>query len=317
MLNILHLKYAVEIAETRSISKAAENLYMGQPNLSRAIKELEAHLGITIFKRTSRGITVTPEGEEFLQYAKKIVSEVNEIEAMYREGKKPKQSFSVCVPRASYISAAFAAFSRHISTAEPAEIFYKETNSMRTIKNVAGGEYNLGILRYQLTFEKYFRSLFSEKNLVAETVTDFSYLLLLSENHPLAKKETILSEDLGEYIEISHGDPYVPSLPMVDVKKQELSRHVDKRIFVFERGSQFELLEKVPSTFMWASPVPKALCEKYHLIQRECQDNDKVYRDVLVYRKGYRLTSLDQQFITDVCEAKRKYIEKSQPEENQ
>ena len=288
---------------------------MGQPNLSRAIKELETHLGITIFKRTSRGITVTPEGEEFLQYAKKIVSEVNEIEAIYREGKKPKQSFSACVPRASYISAAFAAFARHISTSEPAEIFYKETNSMRTIKNVSGGEYNLGILRYQITFEKYFRSLFTEKNLVAETVTDFSYLLLLSENHPLAKKETIVSADLADFIEISHGDPYVPSLPMMDVKKQELSRHVDKRIFVFERGSQFELLEKVSAAFMWASPVPKALCEKYHLVQRQCQDNDKLYRDVLVYRKGYRLTDLDNQFITDVCEAKRRYIEKSQPEE--
>ena len=67
-MNIVHLKYAVEIARTKSISKAAENLYMAQPNLSRAVKELEEALGITIFKRTSKGITVTPEGEEFLRY---------------------------------------------------------------------------------------------------------------------------------------------------------------------------------------------------------------------------------------------------------
>ena len=56
-MNILHLKYAVEVAKTRSISKAAENLYMGQPNLSRAIKELEESLGITIFRRTTKGIS--------------------------------------------------------------------------------------------------------------------------------------------------------------------------------------------------------------------------------------------------------------------
>lgn len=71
-MNILHLKYAVEVEKTRSISKAAENLFMGQPNLSRAVKELEESLGITIFKRTSKGILITPQGEEFLQHAKKF-----------------------------------------------------------------------------------------------------------------------------------------------------------------------------------------------------------------------------------------------------
>ena len=62
-MNLLHLKYAVEVAKTRSINKAAENLYMNQPNLSRAIKELEESLGVMLFKRTSRGIQITPEGE--------------------------------------------------------------------------------------------------------------------------------------------------------------------------------------------------------------------------------------------------------------
>ena len=62
-MNILHLKYAAEIAKTGSLNKAAENLYMGQPNLSRAIKELESSLGITIFRRSSKGMVATPEGE--------------------------------------------------------------------------------------------------------------------------------------------------------------------------------------------------------------------------------------------------------------
>ena len=78
-MNLLHFKYAVEIAKTKSISKAAENLYMGQPNLSRAIKELEENIGITIFKRTSKGITVTAEGEEFLEYANRILAQVEQV----------------------------------------------------------------------------------------------------------------------------------------------------------------------------------------------------------------------------------------------
>ena len=98
-MNILHLKYAVEVAKTKSISKAAENLYMGQPNLSRAIKELEESLGITIFDRTPKGITLTPQGEEFLQYARRIISQVDEVEQMYKNRASGKQKFSVCVPR--------------------------------------------------------------------------------------------------------------------------------------------------------------------------------------------------------------------------
>ena len=297
-MNVMHMKYAVEIANTKSISKAAENLYMGQPNLSRAIKELEESLGITIFKRTTKGISVTPEGEEFLQYAKRIISQVEEVEEIYRNGRSKKQRFSVCVPRASYISDAFAEFAKNIDTSVSAEIFYKETNSMRTINNIVKEDYNLGIIRYQSSFDKYFTSMFSEKKLLHEPITEFSYVLLMSKSHPLADKEKIELKDLADYIEISHADPYVPSLPLIDVKKAELSESVDKHIFVFERGSQFVLLEKVPTTFMWVSPIPDELLEKYSLVQKKCIGNTKVYKDVLIYRKGYKLTELDDAFIT-------------------
>lgn len=307
-MNILHLKYAVEIANTKSISRAAENLYMGQPNLSRAIKELEENLKITIFNRTPKGITVTPEGEEFLQYAKRIINQVDEVEEIYKNGRKQKQNFSVCVPRASYISYAFAEFAKNIKTDIPADIFYKETNSSRTVNNVLKGEYNLGIVRFQTSFERYFKSMFEEKHLNAEIITDFKYVLLMSKNHPLADKKEICCKDLAPYIEITHADPYVPSLPLIDVKKEELSKYVDKHIYVFERGSQFEILQKVENSFMWVSPIPDDLCDKYGLVAKECSDIEKVYMDVLIYRNGYKLTELDNAFITAVCDAKRKYL---------
>ena len=303
-MNILHLKYAVEVAKTHSISKAAENLYMGQPNLSRAIKELEESLGITIFKRTTKGITTTPDGDEFLQRARRIVAQVEEVEEIYHNGKTKKQTFSACVPRASYFSNAMAAFAKHISLTTPAEIFYKETNSMNTINNVVKGDFNLGIVRYQLSFEKYFRQMFNDKKLVYETVSEFSYLLLVHESSPIAAKEDVTIEDLRGYIEITHADPYVPTLPLIDVKKAELSEYVDKHIYVYERATQFTLLQEVPNTFMWVSPVPEELLKSYGLITKKCSVNPKVYKDVLIYRKDYRLTDLDRQFITDVCNAK-------------
>ena len=90
----MHMKYALEVEKTRSISKAAESLYMGQPNLSRAIKELEESLGITIFNRTRRGIEPTEQGEKFLAYARNIIAQVEEVEALCR---REKEGLSVCL----------------------------------------------------------------------------------------------------------------------------------------------------------------------------------------------------------------------------
>lgn len=304
-MNLMHLKYAAEVAKTKSINKAAENLYMGQPNLSRAIKELEESLGISIFKRTSRGIEVTPQGEEFLTYANRILRQVEEVEELYRSPAAAKQRFSVSVPRASYISYAFSEFSKAVRTDRAAELFYNETNAIQTINNVAGGDYKLGILRYQTGFEKYFTDIMEEKGLTGEIITEFSYKILTNKNSPLAGLPEIHSTDLKDYIEIAHADPHVPSLPHVDVMKQELSEYVDKRIFVFERASQFELMEHNDRIFMWASPVQRDILDRFGLIQLDCKDNKRICKDILIRKQNYTLTELDKRFIEEIVKAKR------------
>ncbi len=307
-MNILHMKYALEVANTRSISKAAENLYTSQPNLSRAIKSLENDLKIKIFKRSSKGLEITIDGEEFLLYAKNALAQIKRIESIYENRNEKKSRLSVCVPRASYFSYAFSDFAKEIDRDNPAEIVYKETNSMRSILNVAKEEYDLGIVRYQSTFEKYFHTLFEEKKLNFELLNEFSYVLAVNKNNPLASKEVIVAEDLANYIEITHGDPYVPSLPLIDVKRAELSEFSKQRIMVFERGVQFTLLEQVPNTFMWVSPIPPELKDKFNLVERKCAFNTKTYKDVLIYRKKYHLTKLDTKFISKIKNAKYKYF---------
>ncbi len=307
-MNILHLKYAVEVAKTRSISKAAENLYMGQPNLSRAIKELEESLGITIFRRTTKGISITPDGEEFLQYARQIVQKVDEVEQIYQNGRQKKQSFSVSVPRASYLSFAMADFSKSMKPGSPAEFYYCETNSMNTINSVVREDFNLGIVRYQSSYEKYFSDLFKDKKLASETIAEFTYMMIISKNHPLANKEEVTLENLTECIEVCHADPYVPSVPMIDVRKSELTDFVDRRIYVYERGTQFIILGTVPDTFMWVSPVPQQLLDSYNLAQIKVKGSDKPYKDVLIFRKDYRLSDLDREFICAVQRAKKQYF---------
>ncbi len=307
-MNLLYLQYAVEIEKTGSINRAAENLYMGQPNLSRAIKELETSLGITIFARSSKGMVPTPQGEEFLHYAKKVLSEVDIIENLYKNGASKKEHFSISVPRASYIAHAFSEFSKKVQAYEKTELFYKETNALRAIKNILEHDYHLGIIRYACKNHGNFKKMLEEKGLFFETVTEFTYRLVVSEHHPLASLDEIRYADLTPYTEIAHADPYVPSLSMSAVKKEELPDNTNHRIFVFERASQFELLSENPNTFMWVSPVPERVLKRYGLVQRSCADNTKKYMDLLIYRKDYVLSELDKIFITELCDSKRKFM---------
>lgn len=306
-MNILHMKYAVEVARLGSLSKAAESLLVAQPNISRSIKELEADLGITIFTRSAKGVSLTPQGEEFVALAKGILKQIDEVEMHYKQSAPKKRRFSISVPRACYISEAFAQFSKNIGEGQ-AEIYYKETNSQRTINNVLNRDYRMGIIRYAENYDRYFKEMLEEKGLAYEMVSEFSYVLIMSSDNPLADKANITFDDLVPYIEIAHADPYVPTLPLAQVVKEELPDNIDRRIFIFERASQFDLLSQNPETFMWVSPASDRILDKYGLVQRKCVDNKKVYKDVLIYKEGYKMSRLDREFITALCESRRKHL---------
>ena len=307
-MNLLHMKYAVEIAETNSINKAADKLYVGQSALSRAIKELEASLGVTLFERSAKGMFLTADGEIFIRHAKNVLAQIDEIENMFSGGTISKKHFSVSVPRASYIAEAFAEFSKVIDKDMQAEILYKETNSMRAVKNILQEDYKLGIIRYAENYDKYYKTMMDEKGLDYELITEFRHILIMSSESPLAKKGKITYGDLVDLVEISNPDPYVPSLPLAEVRKEELSEISSRRIFVFERASQFELLSENPETYMWVSPVPKKTLERFDLVQRKCDENKRVYKDLLIHRKDYSHSELDNMFIEYVIKSKREVL---------
>ena len=304
-MNILHMKYALEVAKCGSINKAAEVLLMNQPNLSRAIKDLEASIGVQIFERSTKGMILTPEGEAFLSRADKILKQVDEAENMFKNSYANKKRFSVSVPRASYIAEAFSDFSIALNNEPSVEIYYKETNSARTIKNITEGDFKLGIIRYAEHFDKYYKEMLEEKGISYELVTQFHYILAMSAESPLARLEKITYDDLKKYTEIAHADPFVPSLPFAEVKREELPDNINRRIYVFERASQFELLSKNKETFMWVSPIPKKLAERYGLVLRKCGENSKLYKDLIIHRRDYQLTDLDSIFINELCRVKR------------
>lgn len=297
-MNTLHLKYAIEVAKTGSITLAAENLYMNQPNLSKAIKELEASIGIDIFKRTSKGIVPTKKGEEFLVHAKSIVAQVEELETLYKSDEIKKITYRVSVPRASYISHAYTRFVTKLDPEKEWELNFVETNSINTMNDVAQGDCNLGIVRYKVSRENYFLDYIKNKKLKYENLWEFESMVLISVNNPLAAVDILTNKDLNQCVEIMHGDLTVPHLSSSEIRKEVKQRK--RYIYVYERGSQFELLNQVQDSFMFVSPLPQTLLDRFGLIQKKYITNDQHYKDILIYPKGYTLSEIDQAFIQEI-----------------
>ena len=299
-MKIEHLKYALEVEKTGLISKAAENLYLNQPHLSKAIKELEENIGIKIFNRTPKGVIPTKDGAQFLVYAKNIVAQIDEVERLYKQRDDDVHKFDVSVPMACYVAQAFTEFVTEIADSKSLDISYRETNSLLAIKNVVNNDNNIAIIRYQTIYEKYFLQFLEENDLETEPVWDFEYRLIMSVQNPLAMEKNIDYSDLDEYIEITHGYMTIPSLPASVVREMVSANKEKKEIAVFERESQFELLRNIHSTYMWTSPTPANILTSMPLVEKKCNVADNHYKDVLIYRRGYRLSRQEKLFMNIV-----------------
>lgn len=299
-MKLEHLKYALEVEKQASISKAAENLFLNQPHLSKAIKELEDNVGITVFNRTPKGVVPTKDGAEFLMYAKSIVSQIEEVENMYKNKDVDMHKFNVSVPMACYVAQAFIDFVTELKSAKSIDISYRETNSLVAIQSVCDNEDNIAIIRYQTKYEKYFLQFLEERSLVSEPLWEFEYQLIMSVQNPLAMEKEIEYKDLSDYIEITHGYLTVPSIPAALAMKMRSRDKEKKEIAVFERESQFELLKNIHTTYMWTSPTPANILNSMPLVEKKCNLPDNSYKDILIKREGYKLTAQEKLFVNKV-----------------
>ena len=299
-MKIEHLKYAIEVEKTGLISKAAENLYMNQPHLSRAIKELEENVGIKIFNRTPKGVVPTKDGADFLVYAKNIAEQIDEVERMYKHRDVNMHKFDVSVPMACYVAQAFIEFVTEISNGKSLDISYRETNSLLAVESVLNNDNNIAIIRYQTLYEKYFLQFLEENGLCAEPIWEFKYFLIMSVQHPLAVEKEIEYKDLSDFIEITHGYLTIPTLPQSVLQDIHRGGKRKKEIAVFERESQFELLRNIHTTYMWTSPTPANILNTMPLVEKHCNVENNLYRDVLIYKNGYKLTPQEKLFVSHV-----------------
>lgn len=307
-MNFTDLQYVIEIDKHSSISLAAKKLYVAQSNLSRAVKKIENEFDIVIFERTPKGVITTREGQRFLDHAREILYQVNSLTKTYSDLVDNGVSLRISVPRASYISEVFSEYLKSLNEEENLRIHYYETNSMKTIQNILDFHYDIGIIRYSSMHEGYYLSLLKLKKLEYSLILEFDYLLLTSKKSIIADKHIRSDEDLKYCIEVVYGDKRLPSGEYVDLTDNDREERLQKKvIYIYERGSLFEILSSVPNTYMWVSPVPQSILDKYGLIQMRCGAYAKYMKDVLIFKENHIHKEHAKKFLTMLKEKTREY----------
>ena len=197
-MTLAQLRYTIAIAKAGSMNEAAKSLYISQPSLSTAIRELEAETGVEIFRRTNRGIAVTPAGEEFLGYARQVVEQYELMEAKYISKEQSRKKFSVSMQHYTFAVNAFVELVKQFGMDEY-EFAVHETKTYEVIEDVRNFKSEIGILYLNDFNRKVLTKLFAESNLEFWPIQDCGIYVYLWKGHPLADKKEIALEELEDY----------------------------------------------------------------------------------------------------------------------
>lgn len=197
-MTLTQLKYAITVAGASSMNEAARTLFISQPSLSASIRELEEETGIVLFRRTNRGILVTPEGEEFIGYARQVVEQYELLEAKYVNDDTVKKKFSVSMQHYTFAVNAFVELVKQFGMDEY-EFAVHETMTHDVIEDVKNYRSEIGILYLNDFNQKVLTKLFHEYGLEFHEILKCHIYVYMWKGHPLADKEIITLEELEEY----------------------------------------------------------------------------------------------------------------------
>ena len=197
-MTLTQLRYAITVADARSMNEAAGKLFISQPSLSTEIRDLETEAGIEIFRRTNRGIWVTPEGEEFIGYARQVVEQYQLMETKYVTKESVKKKFAVSMQHYSFAVVAFVEMVKQFGMDEY-EFAIRETKTYEVIEDVKNFRSEIGILFINDFNEKVLMKLFQQSGVEFHEILKCGIYVYLWEGHPLADRKEVTMEDLDEY----------------------------------------------------------------------------------------------------------------------
>ena len=238
-MTLQQLRYVAAVAEKGSISEAAQSLYITQPSLTNAVRELEKEMQITIFGRTNKGIVVTNEGDEFLGYVRQVLEQTDLLEDKYKKGQRMKQRFSVSTQHYSFAVNAFVDMIREMGR-DQYDFTLRETQTYEIIENVSRLKSEIGILYTCGSNETVLNKLMTQNGLKFEPLFVAKPHVFLSSRHPLAERELVTLKDLAPYPYLSFEQGDYNSFYFSEEILSTLDR--EKNIKVRDRATLFNLV---------------------------------------------------------------------------
>ena len=298
-MTLQQLKYALTIADCGSMNEAAKQLFISQPSLSETMKELETEIGLDIFLRSNRGIVITPEGEEFLGYARQVTEQFGLLQSKYID-KKVKEKFSVSTQHYTFAVKAFVETVKQTGM-EQYEFAVHETTTISVIENVKNFKSELGIL-YRNDFNaKVLNKLLKDNNLEFHDLFSCGTYVYLWKDHPLADQAEITMEELKEYPCLSFDQGSNNSFFLAE---EVLSTYEYKRIIkANDRATMLNLMVGLNGYTLCSGIICEELNgSDYRAVPLHAEENMMIG---YISRKGMSISALGQQYLEEI----RKYKE--------
>lgn len=298
-MTLTQLRYVIAIANAGSMNEAARNLFISQPSLSSTVKDLEEEIGVELFRRSNRGIFVTPEGEEFLGYARQVVEQYELMESKYISKKPSKKKFSVSTQHYTFAVDAFVELVKQFGMDEY-EFAIHETKTYSVIENVKNFKSEIGILYLNDFNSKILTKLFHEFNLEFHELLKCSIYVYMWKGHPLADREEIELSELLEYPCLSFEQGEYNSFYFAE---EVLSTYEYKRLIKADDRATFLNLMVGLNGYTLCSGI---ICEKlngseYCAVRLK---SDEVMTIGYIARKGAPISSLGKKYLEEISKYK-------------
>lgn len=302
-MTLAQLRYAITVAGASSMNEAARKLFISQPSLSAAIKELEEEVGVELFKRTNRGISVTLEGEEFIGYARQVVEQYNLIESKYILKENTKKKFGVSMQHYTFAVKSFVEMVKQFGMDEY-EFEIHETKTYDVIEDVKNCKSEIGILYLNDFNKKVLTKLFHESAVEFHELLKCHIYVYLWKGHPLASKEEITLEELEEYPCLSFDQGHNNSFYFAE---EVLSTYDYKRLIKANDRATFLNLMIGLNGYTLCSGI---MCEElngsdYCAIKLK---SDEIMTIGYIARKGVQVSPLGKKYLEEISKYKDKAL---------
>ena len=298
-MNLQALRYVAAIEQAGSFSKASQYLYVSQSTLSRAVKELEEQIGITLFHRTNQGVRPTYDGQKFIDKANNILREVAELEGQYfRNSENNQNSLLVATQRCTTIIYAFTKYyQRYCAGHELLNLVIQEETTDNILRLVSGGTFGLGILHYTSDREDFINRKCRELQLEGTVFHRSPVVAQVHISHPLAQRERLTVEDLLPYPHVTYTNENLTGINYCSDVTMYNPAILKKRILIQDRGTLRDVIMDTDSYYIGCDYSNFELVRDLYRRYIPLEGIDFTLNTMWIRRCGHTLTEQEQNFL--------------------